>query len=288
MSDRTILILSHLGALLVVGFLLYRPVLQNDFVFDDMTNIVQNQALQQRDFLQGLFSREYAQAWAGPDYYAPIAALSYYLDTRWHAVGGRLSSAGVHATNLVLCLAICVMAYGVFLAVAGRPGFSLVGALFFLAHPMHAENVNYVSSRPELLAALFTLGAMLASWLPSRALWARALQFFAVLFCTLFATLSGAAGLAAPLVLLAADWARIRRLRQPGAGQAAWRDRAWRAYAPMAAAFLLFVALRLALFGSLLSVQIYDPFFGDLTRAQRIWTWFQVLLRYVSLSVFPY
>ena len=287
MSGRILLNLLYLGCLLAVGLFLYLPACRNDFVYDDIANIVDNPSLRDPGVADYVFSPQFGRTLSGPDYYSPISTLSYAMDARRGVSRqtGQLSASGFHATNLALYLAVCLLAYACFALMTRRPGLSALAAFFFLVHPMHSENVNYVSSRPETLGAFFALIMILASWIETKALWARVAQFFAVAFAALFAMLSSAAGLAAPLVMLAADWARIRAA---GGGKGAWAERLRRAYAPAALALAVCVALRLAVFGSLFSVQTVHPFFETLSAGGRVLAWFQTLLRYVSRTVLPY
>lgn len=99
----------------------------------------------------------------------PLASASLWLDQRlW-----GLAPAGFHATSVLLHLLASLVAgvaarrlvlrAGAEAEEAARAGF--LAGLFFLLLPAHAEPVNWISARPDLLAALFALLALaLALW----------------------------------------------------------------------------------------------------------------------------
>ena len=91
-----------------------------------------------------------------PAYYRPVVRVSWALD---HALWGA-RTAGYHATNLVLHAVA-----GLFLATLLRrallpPAASLLGALAWLAHPLAASGVGWVSARGDSLMTVFYLAAL--------------------------------------------------------------------------------------------------------------------------------
>jgi hypothetical protein len=67
---------------------------------------------------------------------------------------------GAHAGNVVLHLANGLLVYAVGLPWVGASGAVMAAGVFWL-HPVQVESVAYISSRPDLVAGLFTL---LAAW----------------------------------------------------------------------------------------------------------------------------
>ncbi len=128
------------------------------YVQDDFNLLVHNPLLRTWRHLHRLLLMGYWQPWAGDSspvsIYRPVVSLSYFLqvqtlDAAWafHAVNVLLhaSTAALLAATLKRWL---------------RPGAALLAGLLFAVHPVQAEAVVRVASRPDLLCALF----LLASW----------------------------------------------------------------------------------------------------------------------------
>src|SRR4051794_19025347 len=134
--------------LLIVGFEVYGPALNGEFVFDD----------QYLPFLIPEAQRAPLRAWLGV---RPLLMITYWLNFRqfgvepypYHAVGVVL-----HCLNAALAWAITRR----FLRMVGEEGFrcevlaGFAGGLFLL-HPALTESVAYVTSRSETLSVFFFL-----------------------------------------------------------------------------------------------------------------------------------
>ncbi|HVV17559.1 MAG TPA: hypothetical protein VHH90_10175 [Polyangia bacterium] len=90
------------------------------------------------------------------DAYHPLHLLSYLPD-RWL---WRDDPAGFHALNLLLLAVTAALLFSLCRRVAGS-GAAAVATLLFAAHPLVVEPAEWVSSRKDLLAAAFFLGAWL-------------------------------------------------------------------------------------------------------------------------------
>lgn len=89
-------------------------------------------------------------------YYRPIFFLWLRLNFFvWgtHAWGWHLASIGLHVLVSVLVLWVLLQYFQ-------HPGFALVGALIFAAHPAHVESVAWVSGCTDALMALGLLGSL--------------------------------------------------------------------------------------------------------------------------------
>lgn len=150
----------------IVAFVVWMGSLENGFVWDDRTLIVENTALQSDGALVRAFISDF---WDSPDkegntnYYRPIVTVSYVIDRMLYGVdpwGYHLTNLLAHALNSVL-LAILLARLGVarLLAVCA-------GALF-AAHPALAESIAWVSGRTDSLAVLWILVVLLAGRLES-------------------------------------------------------------------------------------------------------------------------
>ncbi|MBT4500206.1 MAG: tetratricopeptide repeat protein [Gemmatimonadetes bacterium] len=140
-------------SILLLTWGIYLNSLGNGFHFDDTHSIVENRSIRApgnipRFFVDPrTFSPEPAMAM-----YRPVLLTSYALNYGLH----RYHPWGYHLVNVVLH---GLMALGVFWLLKGLGIGRLAwwgGALFGL-HPIHAQAVNYISSRSELLAGLGVL-----------------------------------------------------------------------------------------------------------------------------------
>ena len=150
------------GRLAAVGIvaaalLSHLPALGNGFVLDDHLLIEANEILRAPLAL--------GQIWLGGfwghaglvDYYRPLVTQSFALN---FLVGG-LSPFGYHLANLLLHAGASLLLY----RLAGRwlgPGPApAVAAMLFAVHPLGTEPVASVYGRPDLMAALLVLAALL-------------------------------------------------------------------------------------------------------------------------------
>src|SRR5262245_23598378 len=130
-------------------------------------------------------------------YWRPAATTTFLVETWLHggaAWGYRLTSALLHAGAASL-------AFLLFLRLLGGPRAALLAALAFAVHPANVEAVTWISARFDLLAGLFTLGALAA--LPAEGEAKGRWRLAAVL--ALFACMSKESAFLVPLV--AAAWA---------------------------------------------------------------------------------
>lgn len=117
----------------IICFLVYANSLNNVFISDDLPAIVNNPNITKPD-------------WKNPS--SVLNSLAYSL--------GGLNPFIHHFINIALhCLAVGLVFYflkGFFTIQA-----SLIGASLFAVHPIHTEAVSWVSGRPYIFLALFTL-----------------------------------------------------------------------------------------------------------------------------------
>lgn len=169
-------------------------------------------------------------------YYRPVSALSLWLDYRiW-----GLDPLGFHLSNVLLhaaCAALVVLAcerLGL-----GRAASAFAGILFAV-HPVHGENVAWISGRTDVVAFLFAIGSLLAH-LESRHAEGRRSLLWRILSLASFA----AALLAKEMAAVVPLWIAALELgREPRA----WRS-ALRAAAGHALVLGGYLVLRFAVLG---------------------------------------
>jgi tetratricopeptide (TPR) repeat protein len=92
--------------------------------------------------------------------YLPVRDLSTMLD---HLLYGEWAM-GHHVTNLILHVMVTLLLFLLLLRAGAGSFLAFAAALLFGLHPVHVESVAWLSSRKDLLAALFSMLGALA-WL---------------------------------------------------------------------------------------------------------------------------
>jgi hypothetical protein len=142
--------------LALLGLLVFGRALQMPFHYDDLHSIQYNPHIRSlegipRHFVDpGTFSSRVSGYM-----YRPLLMTSYSLD--YALLGGEAT--GFRVVNLLLH----VTASALFVRLAARwvgRGAGVGAAVLFLVHPLHSEVVDYISSRSDLLVAVFSLAAL--------------------------------------------------------------------------------------------------------------------------------
>jgi Flp pilus assembly protein TadD len=144
-----------LGALIFVA---YVNALSNGFVVDDIPFIQQNPVIRNLANLPEMFTSGFWESTSASSrtHYRPLITLSYAVN---YALGG-LSPFGYHLGNILLHWANAVLVMLLVTALTGRATLAACGAAVFAVHPVTSEAVAWGAARSELLAALFSLAAL--------------------------------------------------------------------------------------------------------------------------------
>jgi tetratricopeptide (TPR) repeat protein len=179
------------GAIALLVFVAYLPVVRAGFIWDDDDYVTQNQTLR----TAGGLAKIWFDPSATPQYY-PLVHSSFWIEYHlW-----RLHAAGYHLTNVALHALAAILLWRV-LSALGLPG-AYLAACLFAVHPVHVESVAWVTERKNVLSLVFYLLTLLA-YLRSdtdRRAYIAALAFFV---CALLSK-SVACSLPAAIVLI--EW----------------------------------------------------------------------------------
>jgi hypothetical protein len=137
------------AALAAVALIAYAPAFTNGFVWDDHGIVETNPDT--RDL--GALPRVLLSPDEFPPYYRPLNRASYLVDYQLFGMDPR----GFHAVNVALHVATVLALYALGRRLFRSRGPAVVGALLLAIHPVHAEAVNFVAARNNILAALFTV-----------------------------------------------------------------------------------------------------------------------------------
>ena len=163
---RTSHLLAALVGLVLLTGLVYWAGLSGPFLFDDTTNILQNDTLRLGSLAPSELWRAAWSLESGP-LKRPLAYLSFALD---YYVAGSFDAFAFKATNLVIhllnSLLVAALAWRLGAgALADQPGrrrgFALLAAAIFALHPLALSPVLYVVQRMASLSTLFVLASVL-------------------------------------------------------------------------------------------------------------------------------
>lgn len=149
------------GLVCALTFIAYLGTLTFGFVYDDKPVIVDNPAIRSwHDVVHSLIpgASNRVAGFPGATFYRPVTALW----TRLNYAAFGLNPAGWHFAMLA---GNVLMTYLVFAAVkrlTGNRNTAAVAAILFGLHPVHVENVAWLSSVNDLLMSLLLLGSFLA------------------------------------------------------------------------------------------------------------------------------
>ena len=145
----------------VFAILIFYNALNNDFVFDDESVVVNNIALQDFSNIPKYFAGAEGFHKVIGRYYRPIVSTLYTVD---YAIWG-LNPLGYHITNIIIHVISCLLLFALLMQLFGDFKYgilaSLIAALVFAAHPIHTEAVSWISGRTDSLVSLFFFAAFL-------------------------------------------------------------------------------------------------------------------------------
>ncbi len=152
-------------AVAAAAILVYWNSLQNGFVWDDHIYIEHNPALQGAVSWARLLDPAFYRSLGGNlGASRPVFIFSLILDRLlW-----GFNPSGFHLTNVIFHAANSLLVYRLALGFLS-PWAAGSAALLFAVHPVHAEAVDAISFRTDLLATFFALLAMWSFWTISKA-----------------------------------------------------------------------------------------------------------------------
>ncbi|MBN2123796.1 MAG: tetratricopeptide repeat protein, partial [Deltaproteobacteria bacterium] len=203
------------GMVVVAAVLSYLPTFRGGFLLDDRPLVRNNPYVTRMHSLTSLLSQEDGVSTEGTNrsltrtgYYRPLTNVTYWVDFRiW-----GMKAPGFRATNLFLHLLTCLVLFLLILRRTGGAGTAFWVTLLFALHPVNTESVSWISSRNNILAALFGLTCLtfFAEGMENGSV---AFRFLSLLFFVL-ALLSKEFGILLPPLLFLYQWI-VARKRAP-------------------------------------------------------------------------
>jgi tetratricopeptide (TPR) repeat protein len=150
-----------LAVLLLTVWILYRPVLQGDFVYDDLWYLVHNPFVHQSFSLRALLSdpRTAAAPSSGlaTDVYRPLSTLWFWADA--HLWGAHPFP--YHVENLLLHGLNGLLLFWLLLKWMKNAGAAFLGTAVFLLHPVQVQSVAWITQRSTVASTTAQLAALL-------------------------------------------------------------------------------------------------------------------------------
>ncbi len=261
--------------------LVYANSLHNEFLFDDLQTIVEEQTAGEAGHFGQL-----SNLLKGRAAYRPIRSASYAFD---YALSG-LDPWGYHLSNIAYHALSATVVFLIARSLFNRTATALFTAILFAVHPVQTEAVTYLSGRRDVLAGLFVLLGFYLFLRYRRT--GRAGYLALVLPVYLLAFFSKESGIILPLLCFSYDL--ISRIRVKGSGLGVPTSREiWACARSAVRESRLFYIPLIVLAGGLAS---YVLFFvrGTWVRTYHggsLWftglTMARVFLHYIKLLLFP-
>ncbi len=200
--NRKLKIIILIILVLIIVSAAFSPSLKNGFVnFDDSSYVVKNENIQ--SFSWNNIYKVFSFFYFGN--YHPLTLLSYSLDYHFF----KLKPLGYHITNLTLYLLSCILVFWLLYIFQGSLLVAFITTLLFGLHPLHVEPVAWVSSRKDLLYALFFLAAMISYtyYLKTN----KVSRYYLTFLLFILSILSKAMAVTFPIILLLIDYLLDKR-----------------------------------------------------------------------------
>lgn len=165
-NERQLRRLTLWALLLACSFtsLLYLPSIDGHFIFDDTPNIELNEAIRWGGDSEPSFGE---LSFSNPNYRRPVAYATFGVNHLLHGYDTR----GYRITNLLIHLLNGLALYALVIATFNTPAMrnkresakwvALAATLLFLVHPVAVQSVAYIVQRMTSLASLFYLLSLL-------------------------------------------------------------------------------------------------------------------------------
>ncbi|MGH9355441.1 MAG: tetratricopeptide repeat protein [Terriglobia bacterium] len=155
-SDSTLVAMLALAAVLP-----YVNTLFNAFVYDDLTQVLNNPYILNFHHLRQIFGSSvwsYIGQQGVTNYYRPLMTFGYLL---CYQAFGKVAF-GFHLVNVALHAAVVCLLFALTLALFKRRDLAFAAALIFALQPVHTESVAWIAAITDVELTFFYLLAFLA------------------------------------------------------------------------------------------------------------------------------
>jgi Tfp pilus assembly protein PilF len=185
--------------LLLLVILGYSNSLNNEFQYEDIPQIVENEFIKDLRNIPFILDKRYYVLAQEASVFRPFVTITYFLDYYLY----RLDVRGWHLTNLLLHGINSVLCFEVYVHLLQNIPISFLAAAIFAVHPLQTESVNLISFRENLLYFTFYFLSFLL-FIKFRESQKFKLYIFS-LICYLFSIFSKELAVTLPLLLFLYD-----------------------------------------------------------------------------------
>lgn len=244
MSNKTVLSLAAF-AIVCLTALIYWPVLQAGFVWDDKNIFHDNAWLRYGDGWKELVFHNFYE-WI--NYFRPLVVALFVLEVRaFDVVAGpmHLVSLGIHLTNTLLVGLLALSLFPERRASRSSAIAASVAMLLYGLHPALIEPVIWISCQAELMVTCFMLLGLLLNTQIAHPVF----RAVAVAACFFLAACAKESAVSFPLLLVLIDWMRGAAPYQDGHGRIVARlrslwQRQWPIYVGVLSAGIAYLGIR--------------------------------------------
>jgi len=195
-------------ALIFTTWLVFLPVLNNDFAWDDGVMILDNTMIHTltQDSVKNILNfidRE--ENLIVKSIFVPLTLLSFAVEYHFF----KLDAMFYHLDNLILHIFNVLLAYWLFSILTGRRSICFIVALLFAIHPLHVEPVAWITSRKDVLYSFFFLLSMILYLYRQKG---NNAFYYLSLVSFILSLLSKPAAVTLPFLLLVLDYHNGRRI----------------------------------------------------------------------------
>ncbi len=206
MKDNTKNILVII-TIIILTSLSYFNTLNNSFVYDDNTYVVENRQIRSASNIPKAFISSYPPDSKGQGLYRPMVTISYIFD---YAIWG-LNPKGFHLANIIFHILTSIIAYLLALEIIKTRWPSAVVGIVFALHPVHTEAVTWVVGRAEVMAGLFYFLSFLLYIKDGESASLKNRLFIASIVSYFLALLSKEIAITLPILLFVYDYFFVQR-----------------------------------------------------------------------------
>lgn len=148
-------------AIFVLTFLVYANSFGNEFVFDDISQIITNPVIRSFSGISDAFTHHLTyfseKHRLEGKFYRPLQTVTLMVD---YFLWGK-EPLGYHITNTLLHALVGILLFLFLRLVTRNAGLSFLVSAVYAVHPAHTEAVAYMSGRADALSTIFLLLAMI-------------------------------------------------------------------------------------------------------------------------------
>lgn len=190
--------------ILLISFFVFFSTLKNSFlIYDDPESVTDN------ILITSLNIRHIKLFFTTPllFMYTPLTYVSLALDFKM----GGLNPMVFHFSNLLLHLFNIILVFIFIKNLSNKSEIALITAALFAIHPLNADTVSWISTRSNLLFALFFLASLIyyLSYLKNNL---KLKFYFISMFFFLLSLLSKSSAIALPFILVMMDYFHQRKI----------------------------------------------------------------------------